>query len=60
MPAPAAVPSAAPFRAALYHIPDIWLAGYLRGHPGASIADAVSHWCEQVRLDAQYQSEAAR
>lgn len=46
--------------AALYHIPDIWLSGYLTGHPGASIKDAVTHWCEQVRLDAQYQSEAAR
>lgn len=28
-------------------IPDWWLCGYLRGHPDATVADAMGWWMEQ-------------
>jgi hypothetical protein len=37
-------------------IPDIWLQGYLLTH-GCTVADAVAHWLEQDRLEAQFRAE---
>lgn len=31
-------------------IPDAWIGGYLRTHPGASVRDAVMHWLNQARM----------
>ena len=36
-------------------IPDKWLAGYLLGHPGATIADAVALWQEQEQMERDFQ-----
>lgn len=32
-------------------IPDKWLAGYIAGHPGSTVADAVAAWQEQERME---------
>jgi hypothetical protein len=31
-------------------IPDIWICGFLAGHKGATVKDAVACWLEQSRL----------
>lgn len=34
-------------------IPDKWIAGYLLGHKGSTVADAVAWWQEQERMECE-------
>lgn len=40
-------------------IPDAWLGGYMRLHPGESIYDAVAWWQDQARMAAEHATERA-
>lgn len=34
-----------------YRIPAAWVQGYLYGHRGATVYEALDHWLEQARLE---------
>lgn len=36
---------------------DSWLCGYLAGHKGATVADAVAAWIEQDELAARFAAQ---